>query len=260
LNKLHLAGLALFLLVVSFPLSSVFAQTRTAGVKAGDTFKYTYTLDFNMTNSSDFALPSVLDAVFAEAKAIDWMEVSVLSVSGSSVSARALLHFKNGTEQSSVNSMDVAYGSDNLTLFLVAANLNQNDLIYLGGGDERINETVSRSFSSGNRQVNHQSISMDYNVSEDELAGFNMSAGFVQHNVEDVFWDRQTGVLVEMSYAMMTRSPTFNADVSMKVSLLSSNVTTIPEFSVFSSVFLFVFASSVGLVVVWKTKKLARFG
>jgi hypothetical protein len=255
-KKLALPCIILFAIVFLMPLNGAFAQTRTIGVSVGDTFKYTYTLDFNMSNSSDFALPSMLDSLFDQAKSIEWARLTILNISGTSVTVQTQLHFKNGTEQSSVSTTDIATGQGNSTLFLVASNLNKNDTIYTSNfveDRETINETITRTFQSGSRQLNHQSLIMDYSVGQDEASNFNMTS-FQQHNTEDIYWDRQLGVLVEMSYEMVTQSPTFNANISLKMNLVESNKIVIPEFPTLLPMALILLASGSAVAIYRKRR------
>ncbi len=243
-------------MTLALPLNNTLAQTRTAGVSIGNTFKYTYTLDFNMSNSTDFALPSMFESLFDQAKSIEWAKISILDISGTSVTTQTQLHFKNGTEQSSVSTTDIGTGEGNMTLFLVASNLNQNDPIYvanLGEETETINETITRNYQSGVRQLNHQSLVMDYNVTQDEASDFNMTS-FQQHNKEDIFWDRQLGVLVEMSYEMVAQSPTFNANISLKLNLVESNRLVVPEFPTLAPMILVLLASGLAVAIYRKKR------
>ena len=165
-----------------------------------------------------------------QAKAIDWVQITITDVSGSSVTSQTVMQFKNGTQQSSTSATNVATGQGNLTMFLVAANLNTNDQIYVGNNNEIINETITRTYPSGQREVNHELIIMEYNVSQEELTGFNILGSLQQNNSQDIYWDKQSGSLVEMSYKMVTRSEQVNATISVNVELVESSLYTIPEF------------------------------
>ena len=254
MKKIALSCLLMFVLLLLLPLNCTSAQTRTVGVNAGDTFKYTYTLSYNMTNSSDFSLPSIFDALFEQAQSLEYAKMTILDVTGTNVTGQMVLHFKNGTEQTSVSTTDIENGQGNLTMFLIGSNLNQTDPVYIGQNEQTINETLVRSYPSGSRQLNHQRITTDYNVSEDELADFNLTAGFTQHNTQDIFWDRQLGVLVEMSYNMVTQSSILNADISMQVSLVESNALTIPEFPTYLPVLLVILVSG-SVAAIYRRKR-----
>lgn len=228
MKNLKIIG-ALIIVMLSAISGSALAQTRVPGVAVGDSFKYTYMLDMNVSGTQN-VFPDFLQALIDEAKSIDWVQIDIKEVSGSTVTTEMLMQFKNGTQQSTIDTTDVSTGQGNLTMFLVAANLNPNDKIYQGNNDEIINQTITRTYSSGTRQVNHENIIMNYDVPQDELAGFGITGPLQQTNSQDIYWDKQTGALVEMSYSMVTRSDQVNADISVNVALVESNVFTVPEF------------------------------
>ncbi len=236
-------------------LTNVSAQTRTVGVSVGNTFKYTFSFDLNVTNTN-FSLPAMLEGVFEQAKSIEWAQISILQVSGVEVTAQMVMHFKNGTEQSDVETTNVETGQGNLTLFLVGSDLNANDPVYVGRDSMRINETVTRVYPAGARQVNHQSISSEFNMSDYGLEGFNLTT-FQQSNKEDVYWDKQLGVMVEMSYNMVTRSQAVNADITANIRLVESNVLTVPEFSSWAPLLLVLVIPLVAAIV-FKFKKMTK--
>lgn len=219
----------LALIISSSLFACVSAQTRTPGVSEGNSFKYLFFFDANMSNL-DYLLPSMFDAVMEQAKSIDSMELTITKVQGSIISAQTVMQFKNGTRQTTTGTTDIATGQGDFTMFLIAANLNANDLVYQGNTGERINGTITRTYPAGQRQVNYQSISMEYNVTDEELSTFNIEGPLQQTNTQVIYWDKTTGSLVEMSYQMTTRSQQTNADISIEVKLAQSNVYTIPEF------------------------------
>jgi hypothetical protein len=241
--KIFASIAVLFLLSIS-SLSSVFAQTRVPGVSVGDTFKYTYTLDLNTPNT-DLTIPSVFDALMQQAESIDSVQITITDVSGSSVTSQTVIQFKNGTQQSSTDVTDLATGLGNMTMFLIASNLSQGDQIFPGNNYDKINETITRTYSSGSREVNHQVVIMEYNVTQEELTGFNIEGPLQQTNSQDTYWDKQTGALVEMSYAMVTRSEKVNADISVNVNLVESTFTSIPEYPMLIIVLVSLIASSI---------------
>ena len=228
-NLKILAFLTLLFLLAISSVSGILAQTRSPGVTVGDSYKYTYSLNLTMSDS-DFLLPTLFEQLTQEAKAIDWTQITITSISGSSVTAQILTQFKNGTQQSGTGVTDVATGDGNLTMFLISANLNPQDQIFSGNSADVINETITITYPSTERQVNHQEITMHYDVTQEELSGFNITGPLQQTNTQNIYWDKQTGSLVEMSYNMTTRSEQINADISVKVKLIESNVYTVPEF------------------------------
>src|SRR5512133_3782495 len=116
-------------LIICALTSTTLAQARVPGVSVGDSFRYTYTLDMNV-NGTLITMPELFQQLVDQAKSIEWVQLTVTSVSGTSVSAETLMHFKNGTEQSSTATTDVAIGDGSLGFFLIASNLGPNDQVH----------------------------------------------------------------------------------------------------------------------------------
>ena len=246
-------------LAIALMLSSVsggLAQTRIPGVAVGDSFKYTYTFEMNVDDSqSESILTGLLQALIEQTKNIDSAQITITGISGTSVTAQTTLQFKNGTQESNTGVTDVSTGMGNLTLSLVAANLTANDPIYAGNNDEIINETITKTTALGSRQVNHQSITMNYDVAQEELSGFGITGPLSQTNVQNTYWDKQSGMLVEMSYEMQSRSEQINADISIDVVLVDSNVSTIPEYPTIIMVLAALAVSTVAVIKLRFSKK-----
>jgi hypothetical protein len=237
-------------LVICALTSTTSAQTRVPGVSVGDSFRYTYTLDMNV-NGTLITMPELFQQLVDQAKSIEWVQLTVTSVSGTSVSAETLMHFKNGTEQTSTATTDVAIGDGDLGFFLIASNLGPNDQIRQGT-NEIINETVTRNFGDNSRQLNHEIITMDYNVTQEELTGFNIAGPLQQSNTESIYWDKQSGALTDMSYHMVTQSEQVNADITLSITLIQSSVFTVPEFPIIG---LIVVALAIPTLALMATKK-----
>jgi hypothetical protein len=246
MKNLKIIG-ALTILIMLSAISGTFAQTRMTGVAVGNSFKYTYTLDMNATGIQT-TLPDILQPLIDQAQAIDWVQITVTEVSGTTVTTQMLTQFKNGTQQSNTGTTDVSTGQGNLTMFLIAANLNPNDQIYQGNDYGKINETITQTYPSGTREVNHENITMNYNVTQEELSGFNITGPLQQTNSQNTYWDKQLGSLVEMSYKMVTRSSQVNADISVDVALVQTNVYTIPEYPAIIMVLVALSASTIATI------------
>jgi len=236
MKNLKITGIFIGIIILSIIFGNVMAQTRVPGVVVGDSFKYTYTLDMNVGGLSPSSFPDIFQALIDQAKSIDWVQINITKVSGTTVTAQMLMQFENGTQQSDTGTTDVSTGQGNLTMFLIAANLNAKDQIYQGNDDAIINQTITRTYLSGARQVNREEITMNYSVTPEELEGFGIADPLQQTNSQDTYWDQQSGSLVELSYKMVTRSDLVNADISVNVALVESNVysadSTVPEYPV----------------------------
>ena len=249
---------SIMLLIGMLSLGFVSAQTRVPGVSVGDNFKYSF--DFNMdVSDSSFLPPSFFEDLLEEVKNIDSVQATVTQISGSVVTMDTVLQFENGTQKSETTTFDVANGEDttqevNIGMFLIAANLNAGDNIYASGNGGTINETVTRSYPSGSREVNHQSIIMNYDVGQDELEGTGITEDLQLSNTQDTYWDKQTGALVEMSFSMVARSSIINANIDFNVQIVDSSVFVVPEFPATTALIVLALGIST-LVVVFHYKQ-----
>jgi hypothetical protein len=239
-------------LIIGLLVNSASAQNRTVGVSPNDAFKYTYNLDMSVSNSS-FTLPTILESLIDQAKTIEWAKITVLNVTDTTVTAQMLTHFTNDTEQTNIGETNVQTGQGNLTMFLISANLTPNDSIYVGG-NSAINETVSETYPSGSRETSRQSIISEYNLTENELAGFNLTE-LHQTNTQVFSWDKTTGMLTAMSLIMVSESPNFNANISVDVKLVESNVFAVPEYPNWIALLAIPVALAVVAMIAIRTRK-----
>ena len=227
-NATKISAIALILIYVA-SLGMVTCQSRQPGVMVGDTFKYTFNFEIN-ASSSQFDFASLFESLSAIVRDIEWIQLRITQVSGTSVTAQATTQFKNGTQQTNTQTTDISTGEGELSMFLIAANLGPNDKIY-ANTEAVINGTQTKLYPSGTREVNYQSINMSFLVSQEELADFNITGPLNQNNLQQTFWDKQTGALIELSYSMVSESELLNADISLNVELIETNVYTIPEYA-----------------------------
>jgi hypothetical protein len=243
-NTTKISAIALILICIA-SLGLVSCQSRQPGVIAGDTFKYTFNFEINET-SSQLDLSNLFDSLTTIVRDIDWIQVRITQVFGTTVTAQTTIQFKNGTQQSNTQTADVVAGEGELSMFLIAANLGPNDKIYTNA-DAVINSTETRTYTSGTREVNCQTINMSFTVSQEELADFNITGPLEMSNLQQTYWDKQTGALVEMSYSMVSRSELLNADICLDVELIETSLYAIPEYSGLTYLVIILVASSVAL-------------
>lgn len=125
---------------------------------------------------------------------IQWTQTAVQSISGTTVTFEFMIHFKNGTEQSSIYDIDVVTG-EGFPFYFISAWLSAGYATYAGGvgywPGPKINETISRAYLGALRETNHFGVTRFY---EDYFGRKNFRESY------DVFWDRNTGVQTEYSY------------------------------------------------------------
>lgn len=244
-NTTKISVIVLILICVA-SLGLVSGQNRIPGVMVGDTFKYTFNFEIN-ASSSQLDFPSLFEDLTAIVRDIEWVQVKVTQVFGATVTAQTTTQFKNGTQQSIIQTADVATGEGELSMFLIAANLGPNDNIY-ANDDAVINSTQTRTYASGNREVNCQTITTSFEVTQEELADFNITGPLQMNNLQQTCWDKQTGALVELSYSMVSLSELLNVDLSLSVTLIETNLYVIPEYDGLTFLVIVLVASSVAFV------------
>ena len=171
-----------FALILVFSLlasgTTTLARTWTPGVVGGDYFYFEmYGVYSSNRSNITIAIPQF------ECNTTDWTRINITDVSGSSVYQVFTLHFKNGSESTFTFKNDVNPENESSLKFpekavpICAANLSAGELIPTV--KIILNETITRTYSSGPRQTNHAA----WNSSDDW---------------GNIYFDRETGMLVEL--------------------------------------------------------------
>jgi alpha-tubulin suppressor-like RCC1 family protein len=151
----------------SITANFVSVEPGDAGIVAGDWIKLAY----NVTG------------VPAGQPYVEWVKFEFLSVNGTTADVRRTGHMSDGTEQSSSGSIDVVSGSEVpwLAGIAIPANWTTGDSVYIVGyGNLAIEGEAIRTYAGENRTVVY--------------AGFSQDETRVTY-----YWDKLTGVLVELS-------------------------------------------------------------
>ena len=192
------------------------AQTRTPGVSGGNTFTWSYTVNWN-SNDPNATVPSELVSI----NETQWAKVSLTAVLGTNVTGTVTTHFRNGTEATNDGWVDVDSGDGNITTLFISAGLVPSDSIYTVSPYNMwtINETVLRAYPSGARDTNHinttaTSSSFQGNLSE----------------TTNLYYDQTTGALVEFSKAESNQTGTYLTTWLEEMQITDSSVWTVPEF------------------------------
>ena len=214
------------------------AQPRTVGVAVGDWFKYGDITGSWSSNDPDAVFPLL------ELNETEWMLLSVEDVSGTNITFQSIIHFTNGTEKTEGGYVDIDAGDGNMTLSAISANLNANDTIYSSPGysTQKINETIVRTYPDGVRDTNCWNMTGEYNVT-----------GFYQYISQSWYWDRASGIFVEMAQEYASQTENYTTTWSILLKITESNVWVIPEFPSFLIPPLFMTATLL-LVIVYKRK------
>lgn len=167
----------LFLFSSMIPVSTAY----TVGVSAGIWVKYG---EIQVNYTSLVVIMPLALIIPPPSPTPDWMNLTVQSVRGANITLQEKGHSSNGRGWSYVFIGNVTSGAGNLTLFVIPANLNKNDIIPVWS-ILRINDTLTRSYAGASRRVNMVNITQS-------------------NAVFRFYWDRPSGLLLEF-YLNSTR-------------------------------------------------------
>lgn len=218
----------------------VFAQSGTVGVSEGDWFTYGFSFDYT-SEDSEMEMPE--DIPFDYLGGGEAIRFDVLEVSGSNVTGQFSVSYGNGTQEVVTGWVDVVTGEGDFANWLISSGLDAGDYVYSSMMDEMINETVTLETSTGPIETSH----IEYSLGETEGDTYYMFG-------VNMYWDRQTGVMIEMSFdsEMMLMGNLTTASGGWK--LTGSNITSIPEFSGPALIATFVVATVTVFVLKKQTK------
>jgi len=229
-QKLVLLNFISVFLLSAMVVSAAAAQQRTVGVTEGSWFKYEVEVNWNSTDP-DVLFPPMDDEEWEITKATEWVKMTVTGVSGTNVSLQYLCHFKNGTEENGEDYVDVETGDGaNATLTIISANLGVNDTLYTSGDYSTwaINETITRTYPDGVRNINHLNFTYEYSWAINETE-------YYFYQSLNLYWDKETGILVEESFELYDQAGEYLTIWTTASKLADSSVWVIPEFPAGSS-------------------------
>jgi predicted secreted protein with PEFG-CTERM motif len=170
------------------------------------------------------------------------MSTSIIDVSNPPAPANVIVQmttrFKNGTETTQRGTTDVESGIGNMTNWVVAADLNPNDAVYTEDiySTWLINETIVRTYPSGTRNTNHFNTSTESNMT-----------GFYQYYSQNFYWDKSTGIMVEMSFSQITQTSVSQTIMSGKITMSESSVWVVPEFPTWTLILLILIVLTIAI-------------
>jgi len=237
--------IALLNLIATFLLLALVmeasAQPRTVGVNVGNTFTYSPTVSWS-SNDSTATPPSYL----VEFNDTQWEEFTVTAISGTNITMHATTDYKNDTEITTGGWVDVNTGdTENMSEEVISANLAAGDSMYTSSPYNTyiINDTVPRTYLSGERDTNHINL---------------ISSGTPSYS-NDLYWDKTTGVLVEVVQDVTNQTGGFTTTWSLDIQITSSNLwTVVPEFPMWASALLILTALTSATIFIARKKQPKR--
>ena len=175
-------------------------QGVAPGVNVGDEFLYEIKSSWNSNDPN-----ATLVDYYVQLNMTEWYKITVTDVNGSKVSINTVWRFKNETEIKSTSTMNVETGiayPSNAFWAIYAANLQENDRIRpLGASQAVVNETETREYASGSREINIVSLTEQYYDADDPTYATTWT------EYMNTKFDKQTGMLVEFHDISMYTNP-----------------------------------------------------
>jgi hypothetical protein len=214
MTKKLLTATFLLVLLGFAMIGSVKAQTRIPGVYQGNVFTYDVTAYWSSNDQN-----AVVPADLLDINKTEYYQVTITAVSGSEITTQSVWHFTNGTETSTVGTINVETGAANGGFWtIVAGNLGVNDRLHPSGPNYiTVNETVIWNYTGGARETNHLILT---------LQNSDASGDYMEY--VDYYFDKQTGMLVQLNDATVYSNPTTTETRFWKIK--DSNVWVVPEF------------------------------
>jgi hypothetical protein len=232
---------SLFLLLLTITAVSAPPVIRLPGVHTDDWFLYEMKAVYN-SNDSNAQPPSGFDNI----NQTDWVLVEVKSIYNTTIYFKGTTHYENGSEQVSNGTQNVEGGySGNM---FIATNLYAGDSLYSSGYGSNmiINDTVMTLYPSGPRQTNRVNITT--------ILG-NPSGNYTSQN-QCMYYDRETGALVEVALEYFNRNGIYTTEYSMRATLGGTNRwAVVPEYPSFTILPLLVLATLLAAVFIRKRNR-----
>lgn len=158
---------------------SVSATTYNVGVRVGEWARYQFTLNWTSTP------PQEDPSDVLEARKVTYTELNVTDISGLNVTALETIYFANQTETNHEFIGDIKTGTGNLSVQIIAKNLEAPNAIWEIQDSPSINRTSQSKYAGSTRMVNLLRLEL-----MDESGGV---------RVTDFYWDKEFGFLCEMA-------------------------------------------------------------
>lgn len=181
----------------------------------GDTFSYKLS-GSTVLGSSDDVTPKE----FLQYNNTDYYQVNVTAIEGNQVSLETTWQFKNGTQITNPQVIDLSSGSCAQLAgfsYLYPSNLNVTDPLY----PQETSKLVVNSTST--QQYAHSSRATNYWATEDEFIDTaDQSGNTARYDYISVYFDRQTGMLDQLTRIQFFTNPEIQLTTIWQ--LVSSNV------------------------------------
>ena len=214
-KTIYAAVVLLIILIVAaaaviFVVANPQPKVVTVGVHIGDTFIYNITSTSTLIGLDAVELPG-----FFQYNQTDYYKITIADVVGTNVSMNTLWRFKNGTEVTGTQLLDIASGQkadENGFWALYPANLNVGDLLRPKGFDGlTVNRTDTRAFADSSRWANFWFIENQfYNVNDP-------TQSTQRYDYTGVTFDKTTGMLETLTNYQEYNNPAMKATITWNI-------------------------------------------
>ena len=217
-KKLYLAILLIVVLSVAvgaLVYASIPTVKATPGVHVGDYFTYSIASYVDLQG-----LDATMSPGFDQYNQTDYFKVTVTGVTGSNVSIDTLWAFKNGTQVSGQQTIDLSNGKESVTngfWAIYSSNLKVGNLLRPTGTDElTVNMTDTKAYAGSSRQRNFWFIENEFYDVNDP------THNTLRDDYTGVYFDKQTGMLETLNNISAFNNPLKTEAITWK--LVSTNV------------------------------------
>jgi hypothetical protein len=183
------------------------AQDIVAGVAPGDQFTYSVTGSYPVDDPNAQVPQEVIDA-----SQTVYFKVDIINVTGPEIGYNWNWHFANGTHLNDTGTVNVE-----TTLYvgpfwtIVPANLTTGERIHPHFGPDQsvFNETVRYLYTNYTRDTNRLQLDFAYQ---------NNITQAIKYEQTDTYFDKLTGMLVQLTDKVDYQNPTFTTEVVWKLS------------------------------------------
>lgn len=204
--KARLTTLITIVLAILAFTVAVSAGTVTVGVSKDQTFDYSYQILWSSTDAN-----AVTPSNYIKLNNTQTIELTITDVSGTKLSIEKTNLLKDGTQSKVDGYVDVNTGTIEIAFgsLIVSANLNAGNLLYPSGGHAIVNDASFRSYSVGQREINH----VIFQTNEPDYT-----------DKVEIYFDKLTGVAVSYSYESSSTANGYTA--TTQETLTCTNVDT----------------------------------
>ena len=191
------------------------AAKATVGVHVGDTFTYSLMGTSNLTSLDAVDTPG-----FSQYNNTDYYKITITNVNGTSVSLETLWKFKNATDITGQQTIDLSNGAkvdDKGFWAIYASNLNVGDKLRPTSADTvTVNASDTVTYLDSTRTRNFMSVGGESYLATDP------THSTLRYDTTIVYFDKQTGMLENLIWITDYNNPLMREVITWK--LINSSV------------------------------------